>query len=139
MTTESASFSGGCRCGHVKYTCDSEPMFTAHCHCRDCQYASGGGFSTIVGVATDSVSMEGDLSGFTVTAESGNQLTRKFCPKCGTPILTQLHSNEQMMVIKAGTLDDPSWLKPAMHIWTSSGMPWSEELGVLPKFEKNPS
>lgn len=138
MSEQAESFTGGCRCGKVTYTCDSAPMFAAHCHCRDCQYASGGGFSTIVGVATAKLTLNGDLAGFTVTAESGNQLTRKFCPTCGTPMLTQLHSNEQMTVLKAGTMDDPSLIKPGMHIWTSSGQPWTEELGVLPKFDKNP-
>ena len=139
MPEITSAFEGGCRCGDVRYACSSEPMFTAHCHCRDCQYASGGGFSTILGVPSADVQINGELSGFTVTAESGNQLTRKFCPKCGTPILTQLHSNEHMLVLKAGTLDDPGWLKPAIHIWTASGQPWTEDIGTLPKFEKNPS
>lgn len=138
MSEQLQSFEGGCRCGAVRYTCSATPMFAGHCHCRDCQYASGGGFSTIVGVPSAAVDMNGELGGYTVTAESGNELTRKFCPKCGTPILTELHSNPQMMVLKAGTLDDPSWLKPAMHIWTASGQPWSAELDSIPKFEKNP-
>lgn len=131
-------FRGGCRCGKVRYVCSTEPIFAGHCHCRDCQYASGGAYSTIVGVPTAAVSMTGELTGFTVTADSGNQLTRKFCPKCGSPILTQLHSNEEMMVLKAATLDDSSWLKPAMHIWRASSPPWAETSGRLPEFEKNP-
>ncbi|MYD42901.1 MAG: GFA family protein [Gammaproteobacteria bacterium] len=139
MPEQASTFEGGCRCGQVRYTCHSPPLFSAHCHCRDCQYASGGGFSTIVGVPTEAVKMTGELGGFKVTAESGNELTRKFCRTCGTPILTELHSNDQMMVLKAGTLDDPSWLRPAMHIWTASGQPWTEEMGTIPKFEKNPS
>lgn len=81
--------------------------------------------------------MSGDLGGFTVTADSGNALTRKFCTKCGTPILTEMLSNPQFMVLKAGTLDDPSWLKPTVHIWTSSGQPWTEDIGELPRFEKS--
>lgn len=138
MANEGASFKGGCRCGQIRYTCSSTPAFTAHCHCRDCQYASGGGFSTIVVVAAAGVEMSGDLGGFTVTAESGNKLTRKFCSNCGTPIMTEMHSNPQSIVLKAGTLDDPSWLKPAVHIWMSSGQPWTEEMDELPKFAKNP-
>ena len=26
--------------------------------------------------------------------------------------------------IKAGTLDDPSWLAPNMHIWCAEKLPW---------------
>jgi hypothetical protein len=28
------------------------------------------------------------------------------------------------MIIKAGTLDDKSWIKPNTHIWTQSAQPW---------------
>lgn len=139
MTEEATGFSGGCRCGQVRYECDEMPFFCSHCHCRDCQYASGGAYSTIVGVRTDAVSMTGELGGYTVTSDAGNQLTRKFCTKCGTPILTELHSNPAMLVLKAATLDDPSWLKPTMHIWTSSSQPWAEIGTALPVHEKQPS
>lgn len=136
--SDSFQFSGGCRCGRVRYQCSAQPVFTAHCHCRDCQYASGGAYSTVVLVPADSVSMSGELSGFQVTADSGNQLTRRFCPNCGSPMLTELHSNPTMLVLKAATLDDPSWLEPTSHMWTGSGQPWAEMSGSLPAFERNP-
>ena len=133
-----SEFSGGCRCGKVRYQCSAEPMFTGHCHCRDCQYASGGAYSTILAVATAALELTGALEGYTVDADTGNKVTRKFCPSCGTPVLSELSVNTAMMVLKAGTLDDPSWLKPSMHIWTASGQPWAETSPELPKAERNP-
>lgn len=132
-------FSGGCRCGAVRYDCAAAPMFTGNCHCRDCQYASGGAYSTIVGVPTEALALTGELATYTVRAASGNRVTRKFCPQCGSPILSALSANPGMTVLKAATLDDPSWLRPAMHIWTERGQPWAETSPTLPKFEKNPS
>jgi hypothetical protein len=29
-----------------------------------------------------------------------------------------------MMRVRAGTLDDTSWLRPTRHIWTRSKQPW---------------
>ena len=132
-------FSGGCRCGAVRYDCAAAPMFTGNCHCRDCQYASGGAYSTIVGVPTAALALTGELATYTVRAESGNRVTRKFCPLCGSPILSALSANPGMTVLKAATLDDPGWLRPAMHIWTERGQPWAETSPTSPKFEKNPS
>ena len=131
-------FEGGCRCGRVRYNCAEEPTFVGHCHCRDCQYASGGGFSTIVGVPTAALSMTGELSAFTVDTDSGNQVTRKFCPICGSPILSELSANAAMTVLKAATLDDPSWLEPAVEIWKASSQPWTSSLGQLPQFDRSP-
>ena len=45
---------------------------------------------------------------------------------------------ESLIVLKAATLDDPSWLRPTMHIWRESGQPWAEVDAELPSFEKNP-
>ena len=38
--------------------------------------------------------------------------------------------------IKAGTLDDRSWLKPEMEVWSDSAQPWlaaAEERGLFPR------
>jgi hypothetical protein len=132
-----APFSGGCRCGAVRYTCAAEPLFAGHCHCRDCQYGSGGACATVVVVPRAAVTTTGTTHAYTVTAESGNPVTRRFCPVCGSPVFSE-SNNAAVLVIKAGSLDDPSWVKPMVHIWTESAQPWAEMSSELPKFERNP-
>ena len=67
-----APFSGGCRCGAIRYTCSAEPVMVANCHCRDCQYASGGGASTVALVSRPAIEIEtGEVTRFSVVAENG--------------------------------------------------------------------
>ena len=132
------SFSAGCACGQVKITVSAEPSMVANCHCRDCQHASGGAYSTIVMLPRDAVAIVGGVTQYTVTAESGNEVTRSFCPTCGSPLYSELSAMESLIVLKAASLDDPSWLRPTMHIWRESGQPWAEVDAELPSFEKNP-
>ena len=33
---------GRCYCGALRYRVEGEPMFKGQCHCRECQYISGG-------------------------------------------------------------------------------------------------
>jgi len=130
--------SGGCRCRQVRYTCSAEPVFTGHCHCRDCQYASGGAYSTVVLLPREAVSVQGETRRYAVTAESGNQVTRVFCPTCGTPLFSELEGMQALLVVKAATFDDPAFVAPLMHIWTASSQPWAEMSGKLPAFARNP-
>lgn len=135
----SAPFQGGCRCGAVRYECTSEPLFAGHCHCRDCQYASGGPFATVVLVSAPSLRLlRGEVRSFDVVAESGSTVSRKFCPTCGTPLFSALAGPAPLVAIKAGSLDDPSWVKPAAEIWTASAQPWAPHGEGLPRIPKNP-
>jgi hypothetical protein len=56
--------------------------------------------------------------------ESGKSLSRKFCRNCGSSLATEAEAYPGAIIIKAGTLDDRSWLKPNTHIWTNSAQPW---------------
>ena len=34
---------GGCYCKKIRYEAEGEPLMRGLCHCRECQYISGGG------------------------------------------------------------------------------------------------
>ena len=51
---------GGCLCGAVRYESDAEPVMVAVCHCASCQKNTGSAFSLNLGMAQDSVQIEGD-------------------------------------------------------------------------------
>ena len=36
---------GGCLCGQLRYTANTEPVFSAVCHCKTCQKQSGTAFN----------------------------------------------------------------------------------------------
>jgi len=117
--------SGGCLCGAVRYECNREPLGTAICHCTHCQKVSGSAFSVNVIVPAAGMTWQGEApASFADKGESGRSLSRKFCSHCGSSLATEAESFPGMLIIKAGTLDDKSWLKPNTHVWTRSAQPW---------------
>lgn len=122
MTT---SFSGGCACGAVRYTCSGEPIVSYACHCTDCQKRTGSAFGVSVQVPADSVTLDqGEVTERERTAASGNKVSSLFCPDCGTTVMSFSQARTHIRVIAAGTLDDQSWVPIKAHIWTGSAMPW---------------
>jgi hypothetical protein len=117
---------GRCLCGKVTYHCDGEPMTTLLCHCTDCQRQTGTAFSIVVGVERDSLHIDGDtVSSFTTVGEdTGEAVHRQFCTACGSPIVSLPDATPDLAFIKAGTLNDRSWLEPEMEIWCRSAHPY---------------
>ena len=60
----------------------------------------------------------------TTSAESGQPVQRLFCGNCGSPIVSYSDGLPGVAFIKAGTLEDTSWLKPTMEIWCETAQPW---------------
>ncbi len=117
---------GRCLCGRLTYRCDGEPLVTVICHCKDCQRQTGSAFSIFVVVPRATLHVGGDTLAtyVTVGADSGEERQRQFCSKCGSPVVTLLAEQPELAVIKAGTLNDPSWLSPTLEVWCGSAQPW---------------
>ena len=133
-----AQITGGCLCGKVRYNANVEPVFTGVCHCRDCQKFGGSAFAIVVAVPKDALSMQGDLRSFSKPGDSGQPIERRFCPECGSTICDEAAVMPSVVMIAAGSLDDASWLKPAMQIYCDSAQPWVQLGGGLQSFPKMP-
>ena len=131
---------GRCLCGSITYTSDAEPAFTAICHCRDCQRQSGAAFSIVVGVPKADLEVSGDtLSTFvTIGEDHGRETQREFCSACGSPILSLSEGMPDIAFLKAGTLDDTSWLEPQLEVWGQSAQPWVEPVEGRTRMERGP-
>ena len=122
----SNTFEGGCRCGRVRYKAmlDQLPRVYA-CHCLDCQTWSGSAFSLQFILGEDQLEVSGEPGLFELTSPDGTRTSRqRACPVCFTRVYNTNTRRPGMAVVRAGTLDDTSWLRPTVHLWTRSKQPW---------------
>ena len=132
-------FSGGCLCGAIRYESHAEPLFSINCHCRDCQRTTGTAYAPVLAVPKDALSIiQGEPTYYTAQSDSGETVSRGFCPQCGSGIFSKLSANPDIIGLKAASLDDPSWFRPAMDIYTDSAQPWDVMSPDLPKVPKMP-
>lgn len=133
-----AHIEGGCLCGKVRYTADTEPKFIGVCHCADCQRFTGSAFSTVVAVPAPELKVTGKLKTFTKAGDTGKLIHRRFCPECGSGIVDEADALPGMAMINVGTLDDHSWVKPQSEVYCASAQSWVSLGGELKRFAKMP-
>lgn len=131
---------GRCYCGALTYEATGKPAFKAQCHCRECQYLSGGGPNYFMLMPEDGFSYTTGIPASFTRSDLETPVTREFCPTCGTHILTRRPQNPGMVVLKIGTLDDPGagFGAPKAAIFTCDAQPFHHIPGGLPAFDKLP-
>jgi hypothetical protein len=130
--------SGGCLCGAVRYESLAPPVVTRVCWCRLCQYLGAGSGTVNACFRTESFAIHGETRDFMSIADSGSVMHRRFCPACGTPLLSSAESRPHLVFVRAGTLDDPEIAQPAMTIWTAQAPSWACIDADLPREEHQP-
>ena len=117
---------GGCLCGRVRYEATPDHRDGYYCHCRMCQLAFGNTRAAFINLRKSEVQW---LSAPAYYASS-KIARRGFCSHCGTPLAFEYLDSERMD-LAAGSLDDPSVLKPTAHFAIESRIAaWHAEDGL---------
>ncbi len=130
---------GGCYCGAVRFEAEGDAVFKGQCHCRECQYISGGSPNVTMGVPEAGFRYtQGSPKAFQRT-DLDTPVTREFCGDCGTPLLSKAPSLPGVVLLKVGALDDPSVFgAPQMAIYTMDQQSFHQIPEGLPTFERTP-
>ncbi len=127
---------GGCGCGSVRYRLASAPMFVHCCHCLDCQRQTGSAFVLNAIIETDRIELKsGRPEPVAMPTDSGRPHDIYRCPTCQTAVWSDYGRRPALRFVRIGTLDDPTGLKPDVHIFTRSKQPWVALPADTPAFE----
>lgn len=130
---------GGCQCGSVRYLLKGAPIVFYICHCKECQKQSSSAFGESFRVSSADLEVMGEVKTYSRGAQSGGIVECDFCPNCGSRLFHRRKTNGDSLNIKAGSLDDASWLKPAGHIWVNSKQDWVKIPDDAISYKKQPN
>ena len=129
---------GGCYCGAVRYEIDGEPQASLQCHCRECQYISGGNPAALMLFPLESFQLtSGEMKQFR-RSDLERPVTRHFCENCGTGVASETSNRPGSIVMKVGTFDDPSIFKPTVAIYTCDKQDYHHIPEDMTAFDKRP-
>ena len=129
----------------LRYEMTEAPQLVYTCHCTECQRLTGSVFTMAIVVGAAAFRLASPPRQprlFLRRADSGRTVNRWVCPDCGTWIWSGPKpdpASRDAVRVRAGTLDDTSWVRPTVHFWTRRAQPWV----LLPegdqKFETQPA
>jgi hypothetical protein len=136
--TRPETYAGGCLCGAVRYQISGTPVVVARCHCEKCQKVSGAGHTVGAMFADKALHLRGELGEFQYRSNAGNEVTKSFCPRCGSPMLGRNTGMKGYVTVPLGSMDDSSSLRSDVAISTRNRKPWDTLDTDIPCFEAQP-
>jgi hypothetical protein len=131
---------GGCSCGAIRYEIASFPLLLYTCNCTNCQTASGSAFALNMPVPTrDFHILQGEPKGWHHASPTGIAVISWFCGDCGARLYGDRAGRAEIVNVRAGTLDDTSWLVPVAHMFLKSAQPWVQPAADAECHEMGPS
>ncbi|MBK3405302.1 GFA family protein [Methylorubrum populi] len=120
---------GGCLCGGVRFETKGKLNPPIACHCSQCARTSGN-FAVMSSCHSEDLTLTSaeTLAWF----QSSENVQRGFCQRCGGNIFWKMQSGSETYVA-AGTLDQPTGLKLAGHIFVGSKSDFYELTDDLPQ------
>ena len=118
-------FTGGCRCGDVRFEASGPPYRVGICHCLDCRKHHGTLFHASAIFPKDAVTIEG---------KTGDYAGRHFCPRCGSPVFAR---SDDEVEVNLGALDSPDRLKPTYELWIVRRESWLPPFPRMKRYERD--
>ncbi len=129
---------GNCLCGAVSFEANGDIQMQGNCHCTDCQQISGSNFATLLFVKDKDLKITGETKRFEHSVDSGNTLTKDFCPTCGSQMFGGNIGRPGMTALKAGSINEKDLIAPQFNVYVSSKTPCTILDESIPAFDKMP-
>ena len=129
-----------CACGRLKLRLAGDPQYVSSCACQACQRRSGSPFGVAAFFNKDQVAgQDGEARVFRRTAESGNQVTYRFCPECGSSVWWEPEAMPERVAVAGGAFADPNFPAPQRMVWTDYKAAWVRPAEGVPLFPRAPT
>jgi len=136
-TRNSPRATGGCLCGAVRYEIHGELLTVLNCHCSKCRRFNGHiGAYTATERDNLTITRDDGLKWYHSTLDETPNVYRGFCKECGSSLFWDPRKSKNIS-ITAGTIDNPTNLKTAHHVWVSQKPDYYTIDDDLPQHEKS--
>nr|WP_297111875.1 GFA family protein [uncultured Devosia sp.] len=128
---------GSCSCGTVRFQISGEFENFFLCHCTRCRKDTGSAHAANLFSSTATLRWLFGHESVQTYRLADTRHMKSFCTKCGSALPT-VQSDGALVVVPAGSIDDPIDIRPNAHICVASRANWDEHLENIPKLDGLP-
>jgi hypothetical protein len=115
-------WTGGCRCGEIRFEVTAPPLLSSACHCSGCQRMTASAFSLSLGIPDEGFAL---TAGEPVIGGIHGATRHYFCSRCMSWLFTRPEGMDDFVNVRASMLDEHSWFVPFVEFWTDEKLPWA--------------
>ena len=112
---------GGCFCGSIRYSFESNNYPSANCYCSMCRRISGAAFVSWIAIPSSFFNYTNGAPKKLISSTHG---VRYFCEDCGTPLVCILDEDQKNIYVTICSLDNPQNFKPKDDLYTEDMLDW---------------
>lgn len=130
-------YQGSCLCGEVTYSLAGDFDSFYLCHCRHCQKDTGSAHAANLFASNAKLEWLTGKSLVTTFTLPNTRHSKSFCTHCGSA-LPSVQMAGKLVVVPAGSLDQPVPFKPNAHLFKGSAANWDIDLQSIQAFDDLP-
>ena len=123
-----------CQCGQLRVTTVGDPDIVMACSCLACQRRTGSPFGMGAYFRKEAATPEGEPRIHARVADSGLDVSIRFCPECGTSVYWTADIRPEHVGVAVGCFGEPGFGEPARVVWSESKHPWIRFPDGVPEF-----
>lgn len=128
---------GSCLCASVRYQVDGPLDDVRRSHGTVCRKAHGAAFRSRASVRARDLRWT-DEENLISWCDSSPGTQRRFCNRCGSPLLSRFAARPDVYGLPLGCLGTHPEVRPAMNIHFGSKAPWFEITDSLARHDEGP-
>ncbi|WP_461521753.1 GFA family protein [Porticoccus sp.] len=129
---------GSCLCAEVRFEIDGDFESFYLCHCQYCRKDTGSAHASNLFSTTATLHWLAGQDSVKVYQLPSTRHMKSFCLNCGAA-LPNLQGQGELLVVPAGSLDDPVPIAPTAHIFVANRRDWDQILDKIPKWDGLPA
>ncbi|MCP4177674.1 MAG: GFA family protein [bacterium] len=128
---------GSCLCGKVEYQIKPPYKFFNYCHCSRCRKSTGSAHAANILLSKKQfIWLKGEDYLKRYELSTSDIFATTFCTECGSTMPWDVKGHN-VIIVPAGTLDDPPEVFPERNIFWDSRADWYVSVDELEKFSES--